>query len=303
MRMLKPPIETVCPAGCSTSPPVVFALAGRDVRRCGGCGLYLLETQAGLDTAAQLDRSKFDDAFRELRSENYGHILDAVGRVRGLSGARVLDVGCSSGWFLAAAARRGSVCYGIEPDRYFYERARRALPGEVRLVNGFFDADLPGDWPMFDLITFHDVFEHLDDPLRVLDACTRRLAPRGLLVLSVPSADGFVFRLGLALRRLGSEGPLARAFQVHYPFPHLYYFARRSLETLVRLAGFDVVRMLPLRGFRLRGSLRRAQMDRADGGAGRLAGYANGAALAAFALLQPVVPADNIVAILRRKTE
>lgn len=271
------------------------------VRRCGGCGIYLLDAQATPEATGRLDRSRFDEAFRDLRRDNYEQILDAVDRIRHLDGAQVLDVGCSNGWFLSAADRRGARCFGIEPDPFFHERARRALPGDVKLVNGFFPGDLPHEWPRFDLITFHDVFEHLEDPVGVLDACATRLTPRGLLVLSVPSADGFVFRLGTVLRRLGFGGPLERAFQVHYPFPHLLYLAPHSLEVLAARAGFEVVRELPLRGFRLRGSLRRAQMDEAADAVGRLSGYANGAALALFALLQPFVQADNIAAVLRLK--
>lgn len=290
-----------CPAGCIAPPGRVFTLAGRDVRRCPQCGLFRLEARAKPDVSGRLDRSRFDEAFRELRRDNYAQILDAVDRFRPVDGARVLDVGSSSGWFLEAAHRRGARCFGIEPDPYFCERARRALPDDVSLVNGFFPRDLPDGWAAFDVITFHDVFEHLEDPLGVLDACARRLAPDGVLVLSVPSADGFVFRLGALLRRFGVDGPLERAFQVHYPFPHLLYLAPRSVAALAARAGFAVVRQLSLRGFRLRGSLRRAQMDAAEGASGRLGVYANGAALAAFALLQPFVAADNIAVILRPK--
>lgn len=301
MIPFRPTSESACPAGCPAPARVVFTLAGSIVRCCQGCGLYLLDAQAKPGTSGRLDRGRFDEAFRDLRHGNYAQILDTVDRLNRLDGARVLDVGSSSGWFLDAARRRGARCFGIEPDPYFCERARRALPDDVSLVNGFFPGDLPAGWDAFDVITFHDVFEHLEDPLGVLDACARRLAPGGLLVLSVPSADGFVFRLGALLRRFGVDGPLERAFQVHYPFPHLLYLAPRSVEALAARAGFAVVRQLSLRGFRLRGSLRRAQMDAAEGARGRLGVCANGAALAAFALLQPFVPADNIAVILRPK--
>jgi len=303
MSFSRPNPEAACPAGCTAALAVVFTLAGNTVRRCESCGLYLLDARPQPATTGRLDRSRFDDAFRDLRQGNYEQILEAVDRIQHLNGAKVLDVGCSNGWFLSAAGRRGATCFGIEPDPFFHERARRALPGEVKLVNGFFPGDLPHDWPRFEVITFHDVFEHLEDPIGVLRACADRLAPQGVLVLSVPSADGFVFRLSAVLRRLGFDGPLERAFQVHYPFPHLLYLAPGSLDALAERAGFEVVRRLPLRGFRLGGSMRRAQMDQAPGAIGQLSRFANGAALALFALLQPFVQADNIAAVLRLKNQ
>lgn len=294
---------TRCPAGCAAPLVDAYAVAGHPVRRCVDCGLYQLVAVPQSTVDGQLDRSKFDDAFRELRQSGYARILDAAAKLRPIVGARVLDVGCSSGWFLEAARQRGARGFGIEPDRFFFDRARRALPEDVALVHGLFPADLPASWPRFDWITFHDVFEHLPDPRGVLAACADRLAAGGLLVLSIPSSDGFAFRLSELLRRVGLAGPLERAFQVHYPFPHLWYLNRRSVEALGRSAGFATVGQLSLRGFRLRGSLRRAQMDRTDPGARGLGVYANAAALAGFALLQPLVQADNIVAILRRDGE
>lgn len=287
-----------CAAGCGPHVVDVFVLAGSRVQRCARCGLYRLHAAAALEREAY-DRSKFDEAFRDLRQSGYGRILDALARLRRLDGVRVLDVGSSAGWFLRAARDRGCRVHGIEPDPFFFERAQRELGDTASLVCGYFDADVPPEWGTFDIITFHDVFEHLADPAAVLAACRARLAPGGLLVLSLPSADGFVFRLGLALRRLGVDGPLERMFQVHYPFPHLYYFGEASVRQLASRYGFSVETMTELPGFRLSGSLRRAQMDRADGAAGGLAVYANAAALAGFALLQPCVAADNIVAILR----
>lgn len=287
-----------CAAGCNAPRVPVFTLAGQPVFRCSECGLYRLQAVPSLERAA-LDRSKFDDAFRDLRQAGYARILDSLARLRPLNGARVLDVGSSVGWFLAAAQARGCRAFGIEPDPFFCERARQSLSPETQLVQGYFEADLPAAWGTFDIITFHDVFEHLADPAQVLAACRARLAPDGLLVLSLPSADGFVFRLGLALAKLGVYGPLERMFQVHYPFPHLYYFAARSLRRLAATHGFSLLTLADLPGFRLSGSLRRAQMDRAEAAGARLGIYANAAALTAFALLQPLLPADNIVAILR----
>jgi SAM-dependent methyltransferase len=281
-------------------PAPIFDLRAFTVARCPRCGLYSLRGAAA-GTADALDREQFADAFRAIRSRNYGRILDEVAtRVR-LDGARVLDVGCSVGWFLEAAAARGGRCFGIEPDGFFCAQARRALPSNVELAQGYFPVDLPAGWEPFDVITFHDVFEHLPEPLAVLQACRQRLRSGGVTVLSLPSADGFVYQIGRLLYRLGWKGPLERMYQTNYPFPHLFYFAPKSLTLLARRAGFEVVHIGRLDGFSVSGALARARMDEGDGIVRVAAGYLNAAALVAFALLQRALPSDNIYAILRSR--
>lgn len=290
-----------CPSGCGPLAPA-FVLPGYRVDRCLGCGLYALERLEGAREGTLYDRSQFDGALLDLRHENYTRVLDQLDTLRPLKGSRLLDVGCSSGWFLTAAAARGCVAFGIEPDEFFAAKAERDAPRGVYVQRGSFPCDLPAEWGSFDVITFNDVFEHLDEPVSVLQAVKHRLSPGGVAALALPLAGGFVFRIGSLLYRLGFTAPLERIFQIHYPYPHLYYYAPASLRALAEHAGFEAVSFHHLRSFSVRGSLRRARMDRVASLAGRLRHYATAVALTAFALLEPMVPADNGLAILRPRT-
>ena len=51
-----------------------------------------------------------------VRQHNNEAILNLLGGQVSLQGLRILDVGCSYGWFMQAAARRGAVATGIEPE-------------------------------------------------------------------------------------------------------------------------------------------------------------------------------------------
>ncbi|HYD48994.1 MAG TPA: class I SAM-dependent methyltransferase [Terriglobales bacterium] len=291
-------VPTGCPLHCRPAPEAIFDLAGHRVLRCPACALFFLRAE-DLRPASLLERSEFEDAFYDLRTSNYQVILGHLQELG--AGQELLDVGCSSGWFLEQARRHGYRCRGIEPDDFFFERARRRLPAEVELVHGFFDRDLPAAWTGFDVITFHDVFEHLPHPIEILGACRRRLQPNGWVVLSVPSAAGFVFTLSRWFYRLGATAPLERMFQLHYPYPHLFYFDRRSIAALAQRSGFEVVRSFGLRALSARGSFHRARMDRASSWKQTIRNGLAGSALVSFALLQYVLPPDNEVFILKPK--
>ena len=85
----------------------------------------------------------------------------------GASGARLLDVGCGDGRFLAAAADAGWAPVGLELSLAALRPA-----------------------PTFAAITFWDVLEHLPDPGSALRAARALLAPGGVIALSLPSAAG-----------------------------------------------------------------------------------------------------------------
>lgn len=296
-----PDSRAVC-VGCGARTEPQHDLNGHMVTRCPSCGLYALHPDATRHDASRLERTQFEGALRDLRLENYAFILGQLERVAPLAGRKLLDVGCSSGWFLDVASRAGCVCYGIEPDEFFFDQARAAAQPGVQLAHGSFPRDLPAEWAPFDLITFHDVFEHLPEPQAILRACREMLTPDGRLVLSLPSADGFAFRLARALARLGLRGPLARVFQLNYPYPHLFYFAPRSLATLAERGDF-AIEVQRLRAFSPRGALHRARMDRADGPLSALRAYMNAGVLVLFALVERVLPADNVLVVLRPKAK
>lgn len=287
-----------CVAGCGSRLRRAFWLKRNSVLRCPICGLYALVPETHVADPA-LDRAQLEPALRHLRRANYMHVLRRLGELMPLAGRKLLDVGCSSGWFLDLAQASGCACYGIEPDEFFYQRAATNVGAFSQLAHGFFARDLPPAWGLFDIITFHDVFEHFDEPMAILHAARERLGPGGHLVFSLPMADGFAFRLAQLLYRLGTAGPLERMFQIHYPYPHLFYFTRHNFASLARHAGLQPILVERLRSFSVRGALHRAGMDRTVRPVDRVKRYAAAAGLTVLALMERLLPADNVLIILR----
>jgi ubiquinone/menaquinone biosynthesis C-methylase UbiE len=110
--------------------------------------------------------------------------LEALGRRHGLTGRRVLDVGCGTGKSFLPLVRRGYRVTGCDISPEMLAEARRTAPPHVRLVEADM-RDLP-DLGRFDLVTcLDDAVNYLlgdDDLTRALASMARALAPRGLLV-------------------------------------------------------------------------------------------------------------------------
>ncbi|MBI4198898.1 MAG: class I SAM-dependent methyltransferase [Chloroflexi bacterium] len=151
-------------------------------------------------------------------------LLDEVARFR--AGGALLDVGCATGEFLAAARLRGWEVQGVELSPYAaaLARQRHGLPvfaGTLREARFLAER--------FDVVTLWDVIEHLPDLRADLEEVRRLLRPGGLLGLETPNWDSIYRRM------------LGRRWPAYQPRLHLYYFTRASAAGLLARAGFDVL--------------------------------------------------------------
>ena len=150
-------------------------------------------------------------------------------------GARVLDVGCATGYLAAALTARGCRVVGFERDP---ESAAVAEAHCERVIVG--DLESAGDRARLsdgmDVVVFGDVLEHLVDPWAALRWAHGLLAPGGFVVASIPNVAAWPVRLGLLAGRFeyADLGLLDRT--------HLRFFTRASARRLAEDAGYTVER-------------------------------------------------------------
>lgn len=202
---------------------------GCDVYRCGSCGLAFTHPQPqSLDE--QYDSAYFDlyrrrRAFRLKRSDARLRKIELL-HDRG----RLLDIGCSLGYFVEAANARGWQASGIEISPYASEEARQ-LGLDVR-TGVLEQAAYPDE--AFDCVTMWDVLEHVPDPTAHMLEVRRILAPEGLVVIGTPNLGHILFRMK------------RERWRHLKPREHIFYFQRASLGRLLEKTGFRLARPAPL---------------------------------------------------------
>jgi 2-polyprenyl-3-methyl-5-hydroxy-6-metoxy-1,4-benzoquinol methylase len=211
---------------------------GFDLVRCKHCELVFvanppeekeLERLYSFDAGyhAKLEQDSISTAFHRREADLNLRVLQ-----QHAGPGRLLDIGCSTGLFLAAASKAGWQAQGLEYSSDSSRVARDVHGLDVK--TGALEAGMY-EPASFDVITLWDVIEHLPDPSGTLNLIPRILKPGGLLVLKTPNVDGLYPRLSLPLaQRLGFWGHAE-------PPGHLFQFSARTLEMMATQAGLQTV--------------------------------------------------------------
>jgi 2-polyprenyl-3-methyl-5-hydroxy-6-metoxy-1,4-benzoquinol methylase len=199
-----------------------------DIVRCKACGLVMANPRDDEETLARVYGAMTDDAYDD---EDVNRSVAAAEHQRLLVSergppARVLDMGCASGFFVAKAHEAGFDVIGADASEWMIERARRRC-GQARFAVGTvesltFDAE-------FDVVTLWDVLEHVHSPRHVIERVRGWLKPGGLLLMSMPNSASLVARV------LGPRWVLLLR-------EHLWYFSPDTIARLLRDGGFEFVR-------------------------------------------------------------
>jgi len=131
----------------------------------------------------------------DLWSEHFSRYAFAS---RFVSDARVLDIGCGTGYGTAELARRATSAYGLDlsTDAVAYARAHY-VAGNVDFLCASANA-VPFADNSFDAITAFEVIEHLEDWRGLLEDARRLLRPQGILFVSTPNRTFYAQSRGIS---------------------------------------------------------------------------------------------------------
>jgi SAM-dependent methyltransferase len=153
--------------------------------------------------------------------------------------ARVLELGCSHGGFVALLRWAGFDACGQEVSPWVVDYARKTFDVPM-LLGPIEEQALPER--SFDAIVLNDVLEHLPDPVGTLRRCAGLLKPDGVLLVQTPDyPDHQTF----AQMRSAQIPFLVYLENKEVTIEHLYVFSKRSARLLGARLGCGYVEFEP----------------------------------------------------------
>jgi 2-polyprenyl-3-methyl-5-hydroxy-6-metoxy-1,4-benzoquinol methylase len=159
-----------------------------------------------------------DDAVIVKARRHVEHILriDLLTRGHLERTPRVLDFGCGFGEFLSLCVHFGFDAVGV--DRSNARRSGAVFPVVPEIE------DLEGT---FDVLSFFQVLEHLDDPRAIIERLSGYLKRGAILIAETPNCSGVT----------GIQD--FEAYRLIHPLDHINAFTPATLNDLVERCGFE----------------------------------------------------------------
>lgn len=190
-----------------------------DLCECTGCGLVQLDSDPVSYYKDVIRSGGYTSTMEDLRREQYRTFINTFG----LTGKKIIEVGCGQGEFLKTLAEFDVKPYGMEHKKELAERAA-ALGLDVYEHYPEGEDDRFKDAP-YDAFTSFNFLEHQPDPYMYLRCIHHNLTEEGCGLITVPSLEYIIDK---------------KTYYEIIP-DHIAYYTEESLRKLLERCGFDVV--------------------------------------------------------------
>ena len=246
-----PETISASPRACWCGAPELFAYSD-DYAVCKVCGTLVTRADvrpADLAVTKDQDELYSKDYWLRRQSEKHGlpslesrtrtdlpercvHWLKLL-LARRLPPAKVLEIGCAHGGYVALLRWAGYDASGTEMSPFIVQYARETFG--VPVSSGTIEQQtIPAG--SLDVIVLNDVIEHLPDPVGTLGACARLLKPDGFFIIQTPE-----YKEHLTYADILATNDLFNVHMKGKNDEHLYLFSRRSAGRLFAGLGFPQV--------------------------------------------------------------
>jgi 2-polyprenyl-3-methyl-5-hydroxy-6-metoxy-1,4-benzoquinol methylase len=219
------PVFHIRPAAAPRRPDEMAALDIVSCARCGHCYNAAFDDGRTSEIYAgpRLTNAPVHASMAKSLDETAELLVSSVG-----SAASLLEIGGGSCYLALAMARHVRSVDLVEPSAALDEAALSAA--NITLHRAMFPCAAL-ETSSFDLIVCRQVLEHVPEALSFLSAIRARLSPGGIAYVEVPR-----------LEYIAINGSIA---DFHYP--HVHYFSDEVLTSMMRTAGLEIVRVLPVK--------------------------------------------------------
>lgn len=183
----------------------------------------------------------------QANAQKFKHQVEVFKKHLSIENARVLDIGCGGGLFLAMLKREGThvQAVGIElsDSRAQYAATKHGLEIHKHPIES--DFWQKGYANYFDAVTLWDVIEHVNYPFQTLQSAANVLKKDGLLLIDTPCRDSFYHQVGeITYRLTGGRFPtFLNAMYSSHLFGHKQIFSTQEMKELFKAAGLEVLEL------------------------------------------------------------
>ena len=237
--MIDMPETVLCNLCGNENPHILFRKNNLCIVKCGNCRLVY--------TSPRLTKNEVSKLYATFNTkvgskETYSFERDSKKRIEKIikikKPGKLLEVGCSFGYFLNEAEKRGFDVYGIELSKKAASIGRKMYG-----LKNIYSKELENFRPhkKFDVVAMYHTLEHLPNPKKSIFYIKKLLKNDGLLVIEVPDVGSFK-------AKLLKERWIAYDFYLHY-----YYFSCKTLNQLLEVCGFKIIKKEIIAGAMLEG--------------------------------------------------
>ncbi len=209
----------------------------RSIYKCKSCKIQFLNPQYSDEYLSNFyskytkDEPEWDEPLEKCHNY-YLSIIEKYSIIRG----KLLDIGCGKGHLLSAAKARGWSVEGYDVDSFSAEKIGSKIG--VKIHCGDFTKI---NWcpKKYDVITMHQVIEHLKDPIQYLPIIAAALKDYGILFIALPNINSFSSVTKLALEKAKLKRKRVGAY--YDAGHHLFYYTPKTLKFLLARFGFEAI--------------------------------------------------------------
>lgn len=190
-----------------------------DVYQCASCGLVQIGNEPVPYYKEVIRAAAVSEEMKLFRREQFDEFV----RKHALRGKKLIEIGCGRGEYLTLLQEAGVEAYGVE---YAEQSVLHCIGEGLSVMRGFVDSPnyLLAQAP-FDAFAVLNFLEHWPDPNASLSGIAHNLSDDAIGLVEVPNFDMM----------------LKKNLFTEFISDHIFYFTRETLETLLRLNGFEVI--------------------------------------------------------------
>jgi len=190
-----------------------------EVCQCSGCGLVQLSNDPVPYCREVIRAAAISEEMKDFRRKQFGSFVKKFS----LKGKKVIEIGCGRGEYLSIMQQSSVEAYGLE---YSAESVAQCIKNGLKVLKGFIQSSTYRlNYAPFDAFFILNFLEHLPDPNSSLRGIYNNLTDDAIGLVEVPNFD-MILRNKLFSEFIGD---------------HLFYFTRETLNTTLRLNGFEII--------------------------------------------------------------